>query len=456
MKHLTPQIIADITGGEYIGGTNSRNSGITGAVRDNRDVKPGNLFVCITGVRADGHSFANSAFDSGAACCLAEKTIPDAKGPYVHVKSTLESIKTIAKYYRNLFDIPIIGITGSVGKTTAKELIAAALGEKLIVLKTLENMNNELGVPLTLLSLSEQHEAAVIEMGIDHFGEMSRLADMVRPDILVMTKIGYSHINTLGGLDGVLQAKSEVFNFMKPGGVAILSGDDKMLREYAPGMRKITFGIEEGNDFRAVNIVAEGTLSVKCDITSGTGQFSIKIPSYGSHLALLAPAAAAVGRLLGLTDEEVSRGLLTYSPASGRANVIDTDSITIIDDCYNANPHSVNEALTSLSGLPGRRVAILGDMYNLGELSHEQHREAGFTAVRCGVECLVCCGDEAMSIYEGYISAGGKEAYHYRNNEELIIALPKIIKKHDVVLIKASHGMRFDEVLPSLRSLDYK
>ena len=159
---------------------------------------------------------------------------------------------------------------------------------------------------------------------------------------------------------------------------------------------------------------------------------------------------------MGLADEEVSRGLLSYTPVSGRANVVDTGYITIIDDCYNANPHSVKEALTSLSCLPGRHVAILGDMYNLGELSREQHREIGVVSARCGVECLICCGDESIFIHEGYTFAGGSEAYHCQSNADLIAALPEIIKKGDVVLIKASHGMRFEDVLPSLRSLSYE
>ena len=197
MKYLTPKSIADITGGEYIGKSSERDIRVTGAVRDNRDVKPGNLFVCIRGVNVDGHLFANKAYDAGAACCLAEQTIQDPKGPYVLVKSTLESIKTIGEHYRSLFDIPIIGITGSVGKTTVKEMLAAALETKYRVLKTKENLNNELGVPLTLLSLEEKHEVAVIEMGISDFGEMSRLAKMVQPDIFIMTKIGYSHIKEL-------------------------------------------------------------------------------------------------------------------------------------------------------------------------------------------------------------------------------------------------------------------
>jgi len=446
-KHLTPLLIAEITGGVYIGDESGKNARIEGAVRDNREVSRGNLFVCIRGARADGHAFANNAFDSGAACCLAEQNIPDAKGPYVHVDSTLESIKAIGAYHRSLFDIPVIGITGSVGKTTTKELVAAALGAKLEVLKTPENLNNELGVPLTLLSLRERHEAAVIEMGISDFGEMSRLAGMVKPDIFVITKIGYAHLKELGDLDGVLRAKTEAFACMKTDGVAVLNGDDDLLWGFDPGMRKITFGLGGRNDFRAENVRAEGADAVFMDIASCAGCFPVKIPAYGSHLSSLAPAAAAIGRLLGLSDDEICRGLLSYAPVGGRANISQTGGITLVDDCYNANPNSVKAALTSFRSLPGRRVAILGDMINLGPRSAEFHREIGVLAARGGVDCLISCGDEALFLHEGYISEGCEAARHFSSKAELIGALPGLIQKGDAILVKASLGMHFEEIV---------
>jgi len=453
MKHLTPQIIAEITEGTFVGADNSRDIRIQGAERDNRDIKPGNLFVCIRGARVDGHMFANSAFEAGAACCLVEEMIPDAKGPYVIVDSTLESIKKIAAYYRSLFTIPFIGLTGSVGKTTAKELVAATLGVKFRVLKTQENLNNDLGVPLTLLALEESHEAAVIEMGISDFGDMSILAEMVRPDIFIMTKIGYAHLKELGDLNGVLKAKTEAFAFMKPEGIAVLNGDDDLLWGYDPGMRRIMFGLGERNDFRAVNVRTEGTEAVLFDIESEKGRFSAKIPSYGSHLAALAPAAAVVGDLLGMEDEDIVRGLLSYAPVGGRSNAAHTGSITLIDDCYNANPNSVKAALSSLSTLPERRVAILGDMLNLGAGSDELHRDIGAFAAQKGIDCLICNGEEAKDIYEGYKSKGEGEAHYFPNKAALIAKLPELIKKGDAVLVKASNGMKFNEFLPTLREI---
>ncbi|MCL2079038.1 MAG: UDP-N-acetylmuramoyl-tripeptide--D-alanyl-D-alanine ligase [Oscillospiraceae bacterium] len=453
MKHLTPQIIAEITKGEYVGSESGLNVRVFGASYDSRNVKPGNLFVCVKGARADGHAYTESAFESGAACCLAEAHIPGAKGPYVLVKSTLEAVKTIAGHYRSSFSIPIIGITGSVGKTTAKELTAAVLGEKFRVHKTYGNLNNELGVPLTLLSLDECHEAAVIEMGISEFGEMSRLSKMVRPDIFIITKIGYAHLKSLGDLSGVLRAKSEAFSFMKPDGIAVLNGDDELLWKYDPKIKKITFGFDSRNDFRAENVRCSGTDFILFDIANNTDRFAAKIPAYGNHMAHLASAAAAVGQILGVTQDGIRRGLLSYAPVGGRANVSATGFITLIDDCYNANPNSVKEALESLSSFSGRRVAILGDMLELGTRSDELHAEIGAFAERHNIDSLICCGDKAKLIFDGYMASGGKTARHFHLKDELILDLPHLISKNDAVLVKASRGMLFEHITSVLREM---
>ncbi|MCL2045044.1 MAG: UDP-N-acetylmuramoyl-tripeptide--D-alanyl-D-alanine ligase [Oscillospiraceae bacterium] len=453
MEHLTPKIIANITNGEVIGNPDDFNNPISGAVRDSREVKAGNLFVCIEGTNADGHSFANNAFESGAACCLAQKTIPDAQGPYVLVSSTLEAIKKVGEYHRSLFNIPIIGITGSVGKTTTKEMTATVLESKFNVLKTPDNLNNELGVPLTLLLLDESHDAAVIEMGISDFGEMSRLAQMVKPDICIITQIGYSHLETLGSLKGVLEAKSEVFAFMNPNGKAILNGDNELLKNANTGMSTTFFGMGEHNDVRAENITQIGTEKVKFDVLGDFGSFDVKIASYGSHLPMAALAAVAAGRILGLSNEEIQKGLMTYAPLDGRSNIKDTAYITLIDDCYNANPNSVMAALTSLSMLNQRRVAILGDMLDLGEQSDELHGRIGAFAWEKGVDSLICCGEKAKFIYDEYLSAGGDLAKYYSSKASLMAALPNLIKKGDAVLVKASHGMMFEELLPILEKM---
>ena len=446
MKNLTPQIIAEVTGGQYIGREEDRHVTVQGAARDNRDVLPGNLFLCIPGARVDGHSFAADAFERGAACCLCERAPDGAKGPYIIVESTLEAVKKLGAYYRRLFDIPVIAITGSVGKTTVKEMVACALGARFCVLKTPENLNNELGVPLVLLSLEERHEAAVIEMGASEFGELGRLAQMVRPDICVTTKIGHAHLDALGSLEGVLRAKSEVFAYMQHSGITVMNGDDEMLLRFDPGLRKITFGLGAGNDFRAENICAQGVESVKFDIVSATERFPVEIPAFGEHVAQMALPAAVVGFLLGMSGEEIARGLRAYTPVDGRANVRDTGVVTLIDDCYNANPSSVTAALHSLAKLSGRRVAILGDMNELGEFSKKLHHEIGVLAAALGIELMLCGGAKSKAIHDGFLSAGGKSAKHFDDRADLIAALPAFIEKGDNVLVKASNSMRFDEV----------
>jgi len=456
MNRLTPKIIAEVTGGKYIGNEEWKDIPVAGAVRDNRDVKDGNLFVCIRGARVDGHDFANVAFESGAACCLTEQEITDAKGPYVIVDSTLKAIQTLGGYYRSLFDIPVIGITGSVGKTTAKEIIASVLGEKLCVLRTEMNFNNELGVPLTLLALEEKHDVAVIEMGISDFGHMSKLAIMVRPDIFVMTKIGYAHIEELGDLQGVLRAKTEAFAYMKPTGIAVLNGDDELLLGYDPKMRKIIFGLEGHNDVRAENIRSDSIEYIDLDIASDESDFHIRIPAYGSHIAALAPAAVIVARLLGMTDDEIRRGFLLYAPVEGRSRITDAEGIVLIDDCYNASPNSVKAALTSISSLQGRHVAILGDMLELGEHSDKMHNEVGAFAAQNNIDVLLCQGDKARFMYEGYLSANGAQAHYYQTMDDLVAELPEMIKKGDAILVKASRGMSFDKLLPIISDLKVK
>ena len=475
---LTPQKIAEITGGRYIGQEDFRDISVHGAVRDHRDVKKDNLFVCIKGERVDGHDFAAPAYEAGAACLLCEREIPDGLGPYVLVGSTLEAIRTLGAAYRQMFDIPIIGITGSVGKTTGKEMIAAALGSRLNVLRTPGNLNNQIGVPLTLLSLDDTHEAAVIEMGINHFGDMTVLTQMVMPDIMVLTKIGYAHLDNLGDLDGVLKAKTEVFDIVDKNAIAVLNGDDERLWGYDPKIRKITYGFNERNDYRAENMHVSGTDSVSfraCLAQESIGQesagqksaaqqssgqksacpesFDIKIPGFGAHLTMSAMAAVVVGRLLGIKNEDIARGLTTYAPVGGRANVSHTGYITLINDAYNANPNSVRAALESVSVLTGRRVAILGDMINLAEFGDEMHKEIGICAKHTGIDSLICNGPQAELIYNAFVAEGGIEARYFKSKEELIKELPALIQKDDNVLVKASNGMKFDEIVDVLKEL---
>jgi UDP-N-acetylmuramoyl-tripeptide--D-alanyl-D-alanine ligase len=452
MTPVSLETIARVTDGTLVGGADRRNDTITGVVRDNRDAYAGCLFACIKGANVDGHDYANEAFSAGAICAIAERELENATAPYILVSSTLHALQLLAEYYRGLFDIPVIGVTGSVGKTTAKEMSAAVLSERCDGLKTEKNQNNELGVPLTIFELEPRHTAAVIEMGISRFGEMSVLAEIVRPTICITTTIGYCHLDALGDLDGVLRAKSEVYPYMARDGIAVVYGDDERLRALDPGIRKITFGLGSGNDYRAENVISHGTDCVTCDIVTPTARFPVTIPAFGEHTALAALAAAAVGESLGMTGDEIAAGITRYVPVEGRANVIQANGITVIDDCYNANPNSVKASLKALCALPGRRVAILGDMLELGKDSNELHREVGMYAARQGLDCLICQGEKAEFIYKGMVASKVEtiKGYHFPMREALYERLPELIKPGDTVLIKASHSMDFQSIAKRL------
>ena len=454
MLPLTIQQIANAVGGKLVDGDFDTSRSVTNVKRDNREVVDGSLFLCFVGERVDGHDYAAAAFQSGAVCAITERELEAAAGAYIIVESTAAALQQLGAFYRGLFDIPIVGVTGSVGKTTTKEMLAAVLSERFNVLKTDENLNNEIGVPLTLLQIGAQHEAAVVEMGISDFGEMKRLGEMARPDICVMTSIGHSHLEQLGDLDGVLRAKSEVFAEMPTGGAAVVCGDDERLFALNPGMEKLTFGLNERNDYRAKNMQTDSTNGVAFDILGGKLSIHAEIPAFGSHLALAALAAAAVGERLGMSGDEIATGLGKYKPVGSRSGVIETGFITIIDDCYNANPHSMAAALRSVSELSGRRVALLGDMKELGVKSKELHREIGLLAGELGINCLICCGEHAEFIFKGYIASRfDGESYHFPFKDSLLERLPGIIKKGDTVLVKASHSMKFEEFLPELEKL---
>jgi UDP-N-acetylmuramoyl-tripeptide--D-alanyl-D-alanine ligase len=460
IKSVTLGEIAGAVHGEYLGGASQSGQAITGVVRDHHDVFAGCLFVCIRGERADGHDYIRMAARMGALCALVERIPDGADGlasplPYILVNSTHSALLALGAYYRNLFDIPIVAVTGSVGKTTVKEMTAAVLGARYRVHKTPLNLNNEIGVPLTLLSMRNEDTAAVIEMGISDFGEMDRLAAAARPTICIVTSIGRCHLETLGDLRGVLRAKSEVFAHMPGDGVAVVNGDDPLLQAFDPGIRKVTYGLGPRNDYRAENIKTCGKHAVSCDIVSDSGRFSTEIPAFGLHVARAAAAASAVAGLLGLDSESTVLGISSYKPVAGRANIIETGYITVIDDCYNANPDSVSESLRSLCSLEGRRVAILGDMEELGYKSEDMHREIGGYAAQLGVDCLICCGKKAEFIYKGHIAGGGgAESYHFPFKDSLLPLLPGLIRRDDTVLVKASHSHKFEEITERLYEMN--
>ena len=443
MLHLTPGVVRDITGGDCA--SNLPSVELTAVTTDSRAVVPGCLFAAIPGARVDGHDFIAAAAQKGASCVLCNRLV-EADVPQIIVPDTQLALRHIAAFYRSQFDFPFVGITGSVGKTTAKEMIASVLSARFRTLKTEKNFNNELGVPLTLFRLREEHQAAVVEMGISGFGEMTRLTDMVHPNIAVFTLIGDSHLEFLGDRAGVLRAKAEILSGMTADGVVIVNGDDDLLRSYDFGCRTVRFGLGAENDVRAVEERPMGLEGMGCVIAAKGRRIPVTIPAFGRHMVYAALMGAAVGIELGLNDEEIIEGIASYETVGSRGRVIETGGFTILDDCYNANPTSCRAALDSLAMIPGRKIAVLGDMLELGESGPALHREVGEYARALGIEVLAC-GPLSKE------TAAGACGCWYDGPEELIQSLPALVEKGDSILVKASHGMHLERVVEALQSL---
>lgn len=432
----------------------------TCVVIDSRQMISGGIFIATKGERVDGHSFIPQMAEKGALGVICEKEPGECGVPYILVKDSFQALKDIAEFYRQQLTIPIVGITGSVGKTSTKEMIASVLGEGFEVLKTEGNFNNEVGLPLTILRIREEHEVAVVEMGISDFGEMHRLSKIARPDICVMTNIGQCHLENLGSREGILKAKSEIFDFMNPEGHIFLNGDDDMLQKVsAKGKNQpIHFGRNPANEVYASDVMNKGLLGSDAVIHIEKEVFSVEIPLPGVHMVSNALAAAAVGKCLGLTKEQIRAGIAGVQSVGGRSNVMELDEYTVIDDCYNANPVSMKAAIDLLTMALGRKVAVLGDMFELGDAECELHKEVGAYAADKGIDVIICTGKLSKHMYEGAsafekeeLSAAQKrEVYYYETRDEMLKELSGILKHGDNILVKASHGMHFEQVVEYL------
>lgn len=452
MTGLTLQQIAALCGGTYHGPAELAGTEPNELVIDSRLIQPGNLFAALPGERADGHAFVEKALDAGAAGCLVTHVPEGVNGPCVMVEDVALAMREIAEAYRKTLQIPIIGITGSVGKTTMKEMIAQVLGVRYRVLKTEKNFNNDLGVPMTLSRIQPEHQVAVVEMGISHFGEMEVLGKMVRPTDMVYTVIGHSHLEALGDRAGVLRAKTEHLHYLPATGTLYLNGDDDLLAGYQTILDAVTFGRQERCMVRAENIRMNGREGTKCDMVCGDRRFPVTIGAYGIQMVTAAVGAAAVGMNFGMTDEDIAEGIRRYAPVGGRAAVMETERLTVINDAYNANPDSMEAALDSLSLLPGKKCAILGDMYELGPDWAAMHREVGAKAVACGIDRIVTCGELGRQIAEGGRAAGG-QVCAFDTVEELLPALAELTQPGETVLVKASHGLHLEQVVQALEEL---
>ena len=457
MPNMTLANIAKACEGVYIGDEALAECTITGAVTDSRQVEEGYLFIPIRGEKVDGHDFIPAVFEKGALAVLSEKELTDAAGPYIRVASTTEAMKKLAAFYRRSLDLTVVGITGSVGKTSTKEMIASVLSERYSVLKTAGNFNNEIGLPLTIFRIRPEHEVAVLEMGISDFGEMDRLAAMAYPDICVITNIGYCHLENLGDRDGILRAKTECFSHMKEGGIAILNGDDDKLctQTQVNGREPVFYGIGEKPDtsIYATDVQNLGFDGMQAVIHTPQGEFTAQIQIPGEHNVYNALAATAVGLSLGMSLEQIAQGIAKAQTIAGRTNFIRTGGMTIIDDCYNANPMSMKTSLEVLSHAKGRSIAVLGDMGELGEDERALHREVGRCVAQQKIHTLFCAGELAQE----YAAAAeqqdaGVMIFYFRTREEMTQALLSYVQEGDTILVKASHFMEFPKVVEALRA----
>jgi UDP-N-acetylmuramoyl-tripeptide--D-alanyl-D-alanine ligase len=468
MKNMTLENLAKAVNGELFNNQNGKTdekAEASGVVIDSRQVSENYIFIATKGERVDGHDFIDSAFEKGALGVICEKVPANPKGAYILVKDSFQALKDVAEFYRSQLDIKVVGITGSVGKTSTKEFVASVLSKEFNVLKTAGNFNNEVGLPLTVLKIRSDCQVAVLEMGISDFGEMHRLSRIAKPDVCLITNIGQCHLENLGTRDGILKAKSEIFDFMQENGAVCLNGDDDKLSGISEvkGVKPIFFGKSNRNDVYVTdyeNLGLEGSRA--CIQIGDKANFETVIPLPGEHMLYNALAATAVGNYFGLSIEKINEGIRDVEPVGGRSHVINTGKITLIDDCYNANPVSMKSAIDLMSitksKSKSRKIAILGDMFELGENEAELHYEVGEYAASQNLDTIVCIGKLCANMYQGAQNAANSatKAYYFENKEQFLAKKEELIREGDIVLVKASHGMHFEEIISQLQSTPVK
>ena len=456
MEPMTIRELLEATEGRLLGPFQDQEAVVTSVDTDSRSVRPGGLFVPLVGERFDGHDFVEKALYGGAAGCLTVREparyLPERF--YIQVEDTQQALGNLARYYRKKFPIPYIAVTGSVGKTTTKEMVAAVLGERFKVLKTEGNFNNEIGLPLTLFRLDSSHEICVLEMGMNHFGEIEYLSQLVEPDVAIITNIGDAHIENLGSYENILKAKCEVFKFMNKDGLAILNGDDLMLQGLRDRLEQeiIFYGTDNGLRYQALEVETRGERGVHCVIQTPKETFSLEIPALGRHMVYAALAATVVAERYGIAGEQIAAGIQRYVPTKMRMNVINLGGLTVLDDAYNANPQSMRAALEVLAQSDGAyKVAILGDMFELGALGPTLHHGIGECVGRLGIDCLVAVGELAWDIYTAAKDSNIPDVFHFPTKEEAKTILPSLIRQGAVILVKASRGMEFEDLVREIR-----
>lgn len=449
MKELTLKQAAELCYGKLEPG--AEDITITGVQLDSRHVKPGDLFVAIKGEKADGHDFVSMAAKNGARAALVSRPV-EAEIPTILVSDTIRAYGDLAAAYRERAGVTVIGITGSVGKTTTKEMTACMLSRSYHTARTEGNHNNNLGLPMTILDMPDDTEVAVLEMGMNHFGEMAYLTSIARPDIAIITNIGTMHIEHLGTREGILQAKLEIMRGMPEDGAGVFNGDEPLLWNIrAIGKhKKYYYGIENhACDVTATDIV-ELDDGVRFVVHGFGQQFELFVPMLGRHAVYNALAATTVGLLLGVKPEKIQARFSSFHNTGMRQKIYVKNGVTIIEDCYNAGPESTEAALDVLAGIKtdGRRIAVLGDMLELGNRSAAEHYRIGRLAVG-KADLLLTYGEHSVRTLTGAITGGmnPKNTDHFDTHEDMAHMLKMRVSEGDVVLFKGSRGMRMEKVL---------
>ena len=421
---------------------------------DTRKITPGCLFVAIRGENFDGHDFIEQAYERGAVGVITSRAVAGHSG-VILVSDTRKALLDLARYYRGLFSVFTVGVTGSVGKTSTKEMIYAILSEDGETLKTEGNLNNEIGMPLTVFNLSHTHKSAVFEMGMSNFGEISALTHVCCPNVGVITNIGVSHMETLGSQENILKAKMEITDSMAPDAPLILNMDDPLLKNVNQMTQQPTmyYGIED----QQAEVTASNIRTV-----NGTTQFTIRyygqsidamVPAVGKHNVYNALAGFCVGLVANMKPEDIVRGIRRYQNAAMRQNITKEHGVTVITDCYNASPASMHAAMDVLlnTACEGKRWCVFGDMLELGECSEKAHLEIGKDVGRSWIDGFVCVGERARDMKRGAAMVGMKQAYYFEQNEQAAVFLAKHLAPGDVVIFKASRGMHLEQVIDRVR-----
>lgn len=430
--------------------TASLDSDILSVSTDTRKITPGSLFIPIRGERFDGHDFIEAAYAAGAAAVLSEIPVPG-HDSVVYVPDTRKAYLDLAGYYRRRFPVTVVGVTGSVGKTTTKEMIADVLESQYHTLKTEGNLNNEIGLPTTLLQLDGSYQAAVIEMGMSAFGEISRLSICAAPNIGVITNIGESHIEYLGSREGILKAKMEILDGMDAHAPLILNADNDLLSGVINELAReiIYYGIDNANaEIRAIDIF-EQNMTTSFDIVYYGKTIHAVIPTVGKHNVLNALAAFTVGFVLDIAPEQIVEALSRYTPSGMRQKIVNSHGITFIEDCYNASPDSMKASIGVLSSIActGKRIAVLADMLELGEHSAEAHQRVGRMVAQSNADMLYCYGEQSRHILQAAQQCGMQKVYWFDDKSRMAREIRKNIEIGDCILFKGSRGMRLEEVI---------